>query len=366
MVRRSGIRPRRRAHSGAPARRAVRGDHPRAQARGHRGRRRRPAGADRAHRGHGPDGARRRAAAAGGRSRAGDRAQEPAVRPRRRAAVHAAPGAQGAAARGAARARRRRPDVRRGRARARRPGGRRARFARSPSTRMCSAPTAAASTSSRGSAPRPTTRSTNSSISRSTTSGARRRRCRASSPGCARRKAEVKRDMEMARDEVRVMTVHGAKGLEAQIVILADTTTTRPEGAHPPRLLTMPIPARRPDAAALVWAGAQGRRRRRRWRTRARGARGGARRIPAAALCRDDARGRAAGRLRHARASNKIPEGCWYELVRDALDADCVREPADDGERRGAALSQGRGGGRAGERRNGAGDGNFTAALARS
>ena len=31
--------------------------------------------------------------------------------------------------------------------------------------------------------------------------------------------------MEIARDEVRVMTVHGAKGLEAPIVILADTIT---------------------------------------------------------------------------------------------------------------------------------------------
>ena len=31
--------------------------------------------------------------------------------------------------------------------------------------------------------------------------------------------------MEITRDEVRVMTVHGAKGLEAPIVILADTTT---------------------------------------------------------------------------------------------------------------------------------------------
>ena len=41
--------------------------------------------------------------------------------------------------------------------------------------------------------------------------------------------AEVKRDMEMARDEVRVMTVHGAKGLEANTVILADTTSP-PEG----------------------------------------------------------------------------------------------------------------------------------------
>ncbi len=36
--------------------------------------------------------------------------------------------------------------------------------------------------------------------------------------------AQIKRDMERARDEVRVMTVHGAKGLEADIVILPDTT----------------------------------------------------------------------------------------------------------------------------------------------
>ncbi|MGV9005832.1 MAG: double-strand break repair helicase AddA [Brevundimonas sp.] len=35
---------------------------------------------------------------------------------------------------------------------------------------------------------------------------------------------EVKREMEGARNEVRVMTVHGAKGLEAPIVILPDTT----------------------------------------------------------------------------------------------------------------------------------------------
>ncbi|ADL02481.1 double-strand break repair helicase AddA [Brevundimonas subvibrioides] len=35
---------------------------------------------------------------------------------------------------------------------------------------------------------------------------------------------EVKREMEGARGEVRVMTVHGAKGLEAPVVILPDTT----------------------------------------------------------------------------------------------------------------------------------------------
>jgi len=41
----------------------------------------------------------------------------------------------------------------------------------------------------------------------------------------ARGDAEIKRDMERGRDEVRVMTVHGAKGLEADIVILPDTTS---------------------------------------------------------------------------------------------------------------------------------------------
>ncbi|HVL43104.1 MAG TPA: double-strand break repair helicase AddA [Brevundimonas sp.] len=42
---------------------------------------------------------------------------------------------------------------------------------------------------------------------------------------------EVKREMEGARNEVRVMTVHGAKGLEAPVVILPDTTSrARPQG----------------------------------------------------------------------------------------------------------------------------------------
>ena len=58
--------------------------------------------------------------------------------------------------------------------------------------------------------------------------------------------------MELARDEVRVMTVHGAKGLEAQIVVLADTTT-RPEGYQPPRLIDVPAGADQ----GLVWAAAK-------------------------------------------------------------------------------------------------------------
>jgi ATP-dependent helicase/nuclease subunit A len=42
---------------------------------------------------------------------------------------------------------------------------------------------------------------------------------------------EVKRELEGARNEVRVMTVHGAKGLEAPVVILPDTTSrSKPQG----------------------------------------------------------------------------------------------------------------------------------------
>ena len=58
----------------------------------------------------------------------------------------------------------------------------------------------------------------------------------------------VKRDMEITRDEVRVMTVHGAKGLEAPVVILADTTTP-PKGSRQPRLLEIEPPPYPPPQA---------------------------------------------------------------------------------------------------------------------
>jgi ATP-dependent helicase/nuclease subunit A len=64
--------------------------------------------------------------------------------------------------------------------------------------------------------------------------------------------AEIKRDMERGRNEVRVMTVHGAKGLEADIVILPDTTNL-PEGPgrHGDLLYTESGPVFPvPDAAA--------------------------------------------------------------------------------------------------------------------
>jgi ATP-dependent helicase/nuclease subunit A len=62
---------------------------------------------------------------------------------------------------------------------------------------------------------------------------------------------EVKRDMEISRDEVRVMTVHGAKGLEAPVVIMADTTTS-PTDTQRLRLIQLP---QGNGGNVVVWAG---------------------------------------------------------------------------------------------------------------
>jgi ATP-dependent helicase/nuclease subunit A len=134
-------------------------------------------------------------------------------------------------------------------------------------------------------------------------------------------RSEVRRDMELARDEVRVMTVHGAKGLEANTVILADTTTP-PCGPRDPRLLSL-------ANGALVWATA---------RNADVGAMTDAR-VQAQQEARDEYRRllyvamtRAADRLIicGTQGARKIPDGCWYQLIDAALRADCVSEPADD------------------------------------
>lgn len=66
---------------------------------------------------------------------------------------------------------------------------------------------------------------------------------------------EVKRDMEQGRDEVRVMTVHGAKGLEAPIVFLPDTCTTMSGDSPGVRLLELHTLRRSAESPApFVWA----------------------------------------------------------------------------------------------------------------
>jgi len=62
---------------------------------------------------------------------------------------------------------------------------------------------------------------------------------------------EVKRDMEISRDEVRVMTVHGAKGLEASVGFLVDTTSS-PTDLQRLKLIHLP---QGNGAELVVWAG---------------------------------------------------------------------------------------------------------------
>ena len=73
--------------------------------------------------------------------------------------------------------------------------------------------------------------------------------------------AEIRRDMERDRDEVRVMTVHGAKGLEADIVILPDTASlpgglTRSDALYfTPEGVLFPLPkAEAPDSVKAAKA----------------------------------------------------------------------------------------------------------------
>jgi ATP-dependent helicase/nuclease subunit A len=70
---------------------------------------------------------------------------------------------------------------------------------------------------------------------------------------------EVKRDMEISRDEVRVMTVHGAKGLEAPVVFLVDTTSS-PADTQRLKLIRLPLGNGEGNGApqapgVVVWAG---------------------------------------------------------------------------------------------------------------
>jgi ATP-dependent helicase/nuclease subunit A len=127
---------------------------------------------------------------------------------------------------------------------------------------------------------------------------------------------EIKRDMEQERDEVRTMTVHGAKGLQAPIVFLPDTCML--PRSHGTSLYTLTRDGAAPDELGhLVWPA------------------GGSNLDHI-----DDAKGlvqqaelheyhrllyvamtRARDRLYITgwRGQNEPPEGCWYNLVKQGL-----------------------------------------------
>ncbi|GGF48259.1 double-strand break repair helicase AddA [Azorhizobium oxalatiphilum] len=142
--------------------------------------------------------------------------------------------------------------------------------------------------------------------------------------------AETKRDMESGRDEVRVMTVHGAKGLESPIVILADTVdlpkartaggllqVTTADGA----IIPVHAPRKADDSGALANARAAATDREREEY----------RRLLYVALTRAEDALIVCGAETRAAAKDKDharPEGCWYELVNDALIHEAERVPA--------------------------------------
>ncbi|MCJ8144566.1 double-strand break repair helicase AddA [Ancylobacter sp. A5.8] len=138
-----------------------------------------------------------------------------------------------------------------------------------------------------------------------------------------RGEAEAKRDMDDGRDEVRVMTVHGAKGLEAPYVILADTTSgpntrrtagllrTRTADGRP---LTLLAGAKARDTAALTMAREAG----------DAAAMDEYRRLLYVALTRAES----ALVLCGAVGANKRPPDCWYDVVRRALEPEAQLRPA--------------------------------------
>ncbi|HLL26278.1 MAG TPA: double-strand break repair helicase AddA [Xanthobacteraceae bacterium] len=132
--------------------------------------------------------------------------------------------------------------------------------------------------------------------------------------------SQIKRDLEVESSAVRVMTVHGAKGLEAPIVVLADTTFI-PEGRNDPWLLPL---SKKADESpkGFVWALAgkddseilvSARRAVREAEEEEH------RRLLYVALtrARDAIIVCGAETKRHEKSG--LPENCWYRLVRDAL-----------------------------------------------
>jgi ATP-dependent helicase/nuclease subunit A len=136
--------------------------------------------------------------------------------------------------------------------------------------------------------------------------------------------AEIKRDMEVEADGVRVLTVHASKGLEAPIVFLPDVCSA-PDGRNDPKLLRLPS-AKPGDPPLLAW----GKRSKEdadavaKARSEAREAEAGEhRRLLYVAMTRTAQRLVVAGY-----ETSKRPTDCWYELVHSGLAGSLREAPA--------------------------------------
>ena len=135
---------------------------------------------------------------------------------------------------------------------------------------------------------------------------------------------EVKRELEQGGDAVRIMTVHGAKGLQAPVVILPDTTTKpiQDDALLWPGDLVLWPPRRAAEDAVCRAA-----------RTEARAARDREyRRLLYVAMTRAEDRLYVCG----WHGQKAWPADCWYELIREglkehaeAVHIDLARDSAD-------------------------------------
>lgn len=143
--------------------------------------------------------------------------------------------------------------------------------------------------------------------------------------------AEIKRDLDVSAGEVRVMTVHGAKGLEADMVVLTDTCGGASSGRGS-ALLELPRTGAGHGAAPIpVWAGRQADDPPALAAARALAAQGAEaehRRLLYVAMTRARDRlvvcGHDAGRKR--------PDGAWYDLIHAGLLAAPDVEAVDVGQ----------------------------------
>ncbi|MBT3789595.1 MAG: double-strand break repair helicase AddA [Alphaproteobacteria bacterium] len=139
--------------------------------------------------------------------------------------------------------------------------------------------------------------------------------------------SEVKRDPELLRDEVRVMTVHGAKGLQAPVVILPDTIRV-PRKDDP--LMWAPANDGTAELHLLLWPGKAGANEpvTRELREAARERRDQEyRRLLYVALTRAEDRLYVGG----WDTRNKRQAGCWYDLVEQAMQHQGVSVEVEQG-----------------------------------
>ncbi|MBI1300924.1 MAG: double-strand break repair helicase AddA [Alphaproteobacteria bacterium] len=136
-------------------------------------------------------------------------------------------------------------------------------------------------------------------------------------------KVEIKRELEVSSNQVRIMTVHGSKGLQAPIVILPDTIKLSGQKADkllwPDENRDLPIFAAHKDSAPEFYKKAQESERQKELEEYYR--------LLYVAMTRAEDRLYIGG----YQGKQKAQENSWYFRVRSAMDADPLASTLEDG-----------------------------------